>query len=276
MSFTPVIPLGGYAGWRFLNRTLAVQTQSFATTPAVQRDEAYFRAHIGKVTSAEALVSDRRLLKIALGAFGLDHDINNRFFIRKVLEEGTLAEGALANRLADKTYAALSKTFGFGDGLPPAARTGDFAEKILNQYRTRQFEQAVGAQNADMRLALNARRELAELAASESGDKTLWYTIMGSRPLRSVFETALGLPKSFATLDLDQQMTTLRDKTATAFGDSTVAQFRDPERVEALLRRFVLRAQAQGGLSAGTGNSAALQILSASPSASGGILSRRA
>lgn len=47
--------------------------------PKIRNDEAYFRAKIGSVKTAEQLVSDRRLLKVALGAFGLEADINNRF-----------------------------------------------------------------------------------------------------------------------------------------------------------------------------------------------------
>ena len=38
---------------------------------------------------------------MALGAFGLQDDINNRYFIRKILEEGTTNEDALANRFSD-------------------------------------------------------------------------------------------------------------------------------------------------------------------------------
>jgi hypothetical protein len=61
-------------------------------------------------------VGDRRLLEVALGAFGLDDDIRNRFFIRKVLEEGTTSPSRrFANRLSDKRYLALAETFGFGD-----------------------------------------------------------------------------------------------------------------------------------------------------------------
>ena len=39
--------------------------------------------------SAADLVADRRLLKVALGAFGLEGEIDKKAFIRKVLEEGT-------------------------------------------------------------------------------------------------------------------------------------------------------------------------------------------
>ena len=69
MTYTPVIPATGYAGWALLKRTLAKQTDSFVKSPEIKRDEDYFRANIGKITTAEDLVKDRRLLNVALGAF---------------------------------------------------------------------------------------------------------------------------------------------------------------------------------------------------------------
>jgi len=78
MSFGPVIPVGGYAGWRFLQRTVEVQKERFVASAKMQRDEAYFRDRIGGISSAEELVADRRLLQIALGAFGLGEDIGNK------------------------------------------------------------------------------------------------------------------------------------------------------------------------------------------------------
>ena len=81
MSFQPVIPAAGLAGWRFLERTYDAQFSAFNAAPELVRDTDYFAANITTVSSAEDLVSDRRLLRVALGAFGLENDIDNRFFI---------------------------------------------------------------------------------------------------------------------------------------------------------------------------------------------------
>ncbi|WP_372603870.1 DUF1217 domain-containing protein [Actibacterium sp.] len=242
MSFTPVVPFGGFAGWRFLERTMPAQKAAHEASPVLQRDIQYFRDTIGKITSAEALVADRRLLGVALGAFGLDDDINNRFFIRKVLEDGSLDKTALANRLADKRYLKLTEAFGFGDVSPANTQLSDFPDTIIDAYKTRQFEIAVGDQNADMRLALNMTRELVDLATGNSSDDTKWFTIMGSEPLRQVFETALGLPTEFAALDIDKQLDMFRSKTSRVFGQGDIAQFSDPEKREDLLRLFLVRA----------------------------------
>ena len=107
--FTPIVPTGGLTGWTLLNRTLDQQTQLFNAAPSLQRDTEYFRQNISEVQNAEALVSDRRLLRVALGAFGLGDDINNRAFIKAILEQGTDDRGALANRLSDSPIQAICR-----------------------------------------------------------------------------------------------------------------------------------------------------------------------
>jgi len=246
MSFSPVLPLGGYVGFRFLKRTMPTQTATFAAQAAVKRDEAYFREKIGSVKTADQLVSDKRLLRVALGAFGLEGDFNSGFFIRKVLADGTLKDGALANRLADKQYQRFSAAFGFGDFSIPNTQLSDFPDKILTAYKERQFEAAVGVQNGDLRLALNAEREVKTLADRRVSEDTKWFTVMGNAPMRKVFQTAFGLPTSFGALDLDRQLTTLKQRAAAIFGDSTVSQFTDPKKLDDLIRRFLVRSEADG------------------------------
>lgn len=262
MSFSPIVPTGGYGGWKFLQRTLATQTKAFAADPTLRRDEAYFRAKIASVKTAEDLVKDRRLLGVALGAFGLEGDINNRFFIRKVLEDGTPKDGALANRLSDKSYEKLSAAFGFGDFAVANTQISVFADKILTDYKARAFETAVGTQSSDLRLAMNVTRELGTLAARPLSEDAKWFNVMGSAPLRQVFEKALGLPRSLGALDLDVQLRTFREKAERVFGADTVGQFTDPAKTETLVRQFLLRSEA-ASVAATVRGSGALTLLQA-------------
>ena len=254
MSFQPVLPLSGFAGWSFLKKTMARQQVALQTVPAQVRDEAYFHDKIGKVKTAEQLVNDKRLLRISLAAFGLEADVNSKAFIQKILEGGTLKEGSLANKLADKQYQKLSAAFGFGDFKVPRTAISTFPDEILTQFRTRSFETAVGNQNNAYRLAMNAEREIPALAAKSTSETSKWYSILGNAPLREVMQTAFGLPKSFAAIDLDQQVTVLKDKTKAAFGSSAISQFSDPAKMEALVRRFLFRSEIQD---LGTGSSPA-------------------
>ena len=251
MTYQPAIPLGGLAGWSFLNRTREAQQEAFASSSAVQRNLEYFRENIGQITNAEDLVADRRLLEVALGAFGLAEDINNKFFIQKVLSEGVLDDEAFANRLADKRYSAMAEAFGF-DLSPPNSVLSTFPDDIETAYITREFEAAVGDQDQNMRLALGLDRELSSLAESELSEEAAWFTIMGTPPLRAVFEGAFGLPVETGALELDRQLEIFRDKSLREFGTSNPLDLADSDRQEDLIRKFLLRSEiaAQASLTA--------------------------
>lgn len=260
MSYTPVVPLSGYAGWKFLNRTMEKQQAAFVASAEIQRNEDYFREKIGSISSAEELVADRRLLSVALGAFGLDEDIDNKYFIKKVLEEGTLDEDSLANKLSDKTYLALSEAFGFGDFSTPRTVLSDFADEILAKYETRQFEIAIGDADESMRLAMTVQRELPELAADDASETTKWFKIIGSSTLSEAVRVALGLPESVGSLDVDQQVVVYKQKTEQIFGSSDPAQFTDSEKLDKLVKNYLLLSQLNGTTGSST-TSAALQVL---------------
>ncbi|MBS8226146.1 DUF1217 domain-containing protein [Vannielia litorea] len=371
--FTPIVPLGGLLGWQFLQRTQESQQQTLASSTTVQRDMAEFEERIASVKTPEDLVSDFRLLRIALGAFGLADDIGNKYFIQKVLEEGT-AEGSLASRLSDTRYRDLAEAFGFGtydtpnnafgaieaqiragtDTLParereaagdraltlvdrlkqlsdltgqedvapeqaalraevedlwpqvmgqprmreamratfdigegydalnhatqvevlrqkvvglfedrPAEQLTGFIDRIKQGYTTRQFEQAVGEQAQELRIALNLERELPDLAADpDDANDTMWFKIMGSSPLRAVFDAAFGLPTAFSALDIDRQLDVYKERAQSLFGSSEVSQFTDPAKREDLIRTYLVRTEISGQASTGGGSSAALTILS--------------
>lgn len=261
MTFQPVLAGSGLSGWRFLQRTLPAQQEVFARTPALQRDAAQFRERIGQVTTASALVDDRALLRVALGAFGLDSEVNNRAFLLRVFGDDPADPGALVNRLADKRFLAASRAFRLWPGGVPATLSPGFADRILPAHQTRQFEIAVGAQDNSMRLALTTLRELPELAARPLPDETLWLSVMGSPPLRAVLEQALNLPGSLATLDLDQQLDVFQSRARSALGVDRFAELADPRTMDTVLRRFLVRAEAESGAAGSGAGSVALQLL---------------
>lgn len=163
--FTPVIPSSGLSGWRFLQRTYDSQLENFSSSAQVTRSTDYFLQNIEKVKTAEDLTSDRRLLEVALGAFGLQDDIDNRFFIKKILEEGTTAQDSLANRFSDNRYKEFSEAFGLGPGETPGVGTKGFAADIVARFHASSFEVSAGQQDDTMRVALYAQRVLVELAS---------------------------------------------------------------------------------------------------------------
>ncbi len=68
MPYRPVLPIGGPAGWAFLQRTQDSQRAAHAGAPDIQRERAYFRDKIGGVTSLRDMI----LLLLPLAIFPLD------------------------------------------------------------------------------------------------------------------------------------------------------------------------------------------------------------
>ena len=225
MSFTPVIPFGGLAGWAFLKRTDTAQRQAFSDASTFQREADYFSENMPKAVTSEQLVQDRRLLTVVLSAFGLEEDIDNRFFIQKIIDDGVVDTGSLANSLSDPRYrefsAALNDTNRFTN---PTA----FSQNILTRHAEQSFERAVGDQNNDLRLALNLERSLQDIGEREVANDTKWFSIMGNPPLRRVFETALRLPSSIGSIPIDDQLRVLKSRSEATFGTSEVSQLSLP------------------------------------------------
>ncbi|WP_099828065.1 DUF1217 domain-containing protein [Oceaniglobus indicus] len=265
MTYTPVAPLSGSAGWQFLQRTRATQQETFVASPRLSRNAEAFREKITGITTAEQLVNDRQLLEVALGAFGLDEDINNRFFIEKMLSDNPADPRSLPNRMSDKRYLALNKAFGFGDAIGPRTGFPDFAERIIASYEDRQFELAVGDVNPTMRLALGFERDLGNITGRTLSDDAKWFTVMATGPVRAVFETALSIPQSVGALDLDRQLVEFRTRAQNLFGVSEVSDFAAPEFQDRLMQRFLNQEQLNTSTFDGTPRSAALAILQARP-----------
>ena len=264
MSFQPVIPMGGLAGWAFLQRTQATQMEAHARAPDRLRDTDHFRERIAQVGSAEELVADRRMRRVMLGAFGLQEDIDNIAFIRRILEDGPDNRDGLPRRLSDKRYLAMAQTFRFPEGeARPFAEAG-FADRIIGAFQTRAFEVDVGVQDQGLRLAMTLDRELPELLEGSRSDAAGWFAVMGNPPLRQVFEIAFGFGSGFGELDIDQQLVQFRRRAVSLFGSGDLAQFTDPEKRQALTERFLLMDQIRNPAFAWSPASAALTLLQGS------------
>ena len=123
MTFTPTLLGTGVAGYAFLARTREDQQARLEQSTVVQRDLTAFKERIEGVDTADGLLEDRALLRVALGAFGLSEDINNTAFLKKALESDLTDDDSFANRLADKRYLALAQAFDFAN--PDGPGLGD-------------------------------------------------------------------------------------------------------------------------------------------------------
>lgn len=429
--FSPIIPSSGLTGWRFLQRTYDSQIETFSNSTQLALSTDYFKENIGNIQTAEDLTSDRRLLEVALGAFGLQDDIDNKYFIKKILEEGTTAQDSLANRFSDSRYQEFSAAFGLGPGETSQVGKTSLVDDVVSRFSANSFEVSAGEQDDTMRIALYAQRVLSEFASplekseerlaaeqisaavsefsSQAEEKTSyfsenidsvvtpedlvsdmkllevvlgafglqedfaaiasfepdgdtlvspelekiqrvleegsisnvafaneldnpayadlagalgfgiaedvqvrqsgfaslivdsyvaqnfeypegveydlpveisggqfeleafddedisndakWYTIMGDTPLRTLFETAFNLPSEFAQIDIEKQLTEFKERAKSTFGSDQINQFSDPDVLDDLITKYVVRSQLDSFSNSASSASIALTLL---------------
>lgn len=231
---------GGLLGWRVLKQSEDRQMEILSKDPGLQRNTAYFRQNIDTALTAEDLVKDYRLLNVALGAFGLEADISNKAFIRQVLDSDVSDRTSLVNRLSDKRYLRLAEALGYGAGASAADELG---EKVSAAYLQREFERRVGEGDENLRLALNARRELQGFAGRDSKDSTLWFEVMGNPPLREVFEGAFGFGNAYGKLSIDRQLEEFTKASERYLGSASFADIATDQGIDKLVRNFLARSQ---------------------------------
>ena len=292
MTFQPVIGVGGYTGWLVLQRTEERQREVFDNSALLNRNIEYFKENIGNVRSAEDLVTDRQLLSVALGAFGLNEEIDKRAFVRQILESDPADTSSLLSRMTDPRFDELNETFAFSRGGPdgvdggeetesteptsgdaPPMFSADFAEGIIARYKEREFEQAVGESDQDMRLALNFEREVPNLLdeGGETAESTFWFKVMGQEPLRRVFETAFNLPSEFSQIDIDRQVEVLAEQAERFLGTSVPEEIATQENMDTVVRRYFTIQQINSGPDSTTPGFAALSLLSGGGLGAAGI-----
>ena len=177
-------------------------------------------------------------MEVTLGAFGLEDEIDKRALIRRVLEEGVIEPGSFANRLTDSRWLEFATNVGFGE-LGSLLNTQAQQEAIIDLYRTRQFERAIGETDLDLRLALNFRRDIKGLAQEGLATATGWFRVLGNEPLRTVIEGALNLPAEFGQLDVDVQAERIAERSREVFGNERVDVFVDDAVIEEAIKRYV-------------------------------------
>jgi len=245
------IPVGAsllpsLAGWQVLTRTAEAEKARVLKQPDVAREIEYFKANIGKVETPADLVKDRRLLAVALEAYGLGGDINAQARVRKVLEGGTLDPKALANQLIDPRYKEMAKDFAFDILGSLKLKDPEFIKSVVDRYGVAKFEGAIGAGNEALRNAVYFQRKIGSVAS--------WYDVLGDKGLFAVAKTALNLPDGFSKLDVDRQHDILDSK-------FKLADFKKPGQTDAFIKRY-LAINAAATTEAGS-TSPAVQLLTA-------------
>lgn len=193
-----------YADYLIIARDKAKATERVARQPQIAREIDYYLSKIGTIKTAGEFVADRRLMSVALTAFGIGDMVYAKAFVRKLLAEGTDDPAAFANRLADQRYLEFAKTFDFKRFGAATTAFGAAQNGITDKYIRQNLETQAGATNEGVRLALYFERNAPKLE-SISG-------ILADKALTQVVRTMLGLPETFSLYGIDKQISILEQR----------------------------------------------------------------
>ena len=272
MTFQPVLPLPGLAGWNFLKETYDSQLDTYSKSPQIQRDIEYFKEKFAQPLAVEDFLSDPRLRRISLTAFGLNGEEWKTGYIRNILEEVQDPESTFLQRLNNTQYTNFAKSLEPADGFINLLSSE--IDTIAARFAAESFELAIGSQNDSMRLALNFRDGIGEVVTEDSTDEAVLFKLLGSEPIRAVLDTALGIPADLAQLDIDRQAEYLNDRLKSQFGISNVQELKDPEVVEQVLKRFQILAGINQNFAATSSASTALVLLGNAAAGFGAVASQ--
>jgi hypothetical protein len=219
--------LGAQAAFAIAERQGAALEARFAARRDNAAEAARFRDAAPRIADAEALLRDRRSLRLVLEAFQLESEIDKRGMLRRVLTENPAEEGSLASRLTDRRWRELGAAFAAeraaNPGQPPLANPA-FAERLLRNAMTNRFEKAMGEGNPGLREALYFRR-MASTATSVP-------QLMADRALLEVARGANGIPQQFGLLSFEQQRDLITRRV-------DLPALQDPKAVSRLAQRYL-------------------------------------
>lgn len=195
---------------------------------------------LGTFTNPRELVFDLGLFEATLDLFGQSKRSTDFDTVLKAFDSDLSSSTSYANTHYDTGLKLMTQAFAFNPGEVSREYPEGFAEELAELYTTRQFEIEIGNSDPNMRLALALERELQDVVDAGGSENAHWYNIIGSPPLRSIFETALALPSGIAQLDIERQLVEMKDRAFSAFGTTHPADFLEPEMLDQFRKRFLL------------------------------------
>lgn len=211
---------------QLVTKNYAIQAKIAGLDPNsdyVKGETTYYLANITKVKSVDDLMSNSRLYTYALAAYGLDSATEDKTLIKQVLQGGVRDPNSVANKQKNPAYAGLASALNFEQYGENATTINAAQQPTVDKYMRQSLEEDAGKTNEGVRLALYFQRK--------APDITSWYDVLADTALASVVRTALGLPDSFATANIDKQAQLFEQKL-------DLTDFTDPAKLTKFLTRF--------------------------------------
>jgi poly-D-alanine transfer protein DltD len=210
--------------YKIMTRDLPRTINRLSSEPQIAREVKNYREQIGKVKSIDDFLQNRDVYNFAMTAFGLKDMIYAKGLIKKVLTDGTDNPAAFSVRMADPRFRELAEAFNFkryGTSTTAFDRT---QQGTVERFLRSNLEERAGQENEALRLALHFERKAPELLSN--------FSILADRAMLTVVRTALGLPDSFSSQDLEKQAKQIGERV-------NVADFKDSKKRGAFIERFL-------------------------------------
>src|SRR5260370_29210980 len=146
----------------------------FQKTAKYAQSVSYYQNNIGKVTSVDALLKDRKLLTVALSAYQLESQIDNTGIIRKLLTQDPTSKKSLAQQLIDPRYLRFAQAFSALHADAGASlQNPNNINTILAGYQTNEYDKWIANNNGDssVRHALYFEQTIQDTVAISNAGK---------------------------------------------------------------------------------------------------------
>src|SRR6476620_10729671 len=173
-----------YFSYSYITRNLKQALARVEQQTDVAREEAYYKANIGKVKTVDDFMKDYRLYHYATKAYGLEDMAYAKAFMKKVLESDLSDANSFVNKLVDKRYREFAAAFSFNGSATPVAQSENQTDEMIGLYTATKNSQVDA-------LASDSTYYSAEIGNISSADQ-----LLNNDRLRNYVYSAFGLDES--------------------------------------------------------------------------------
>jgi hypothetical protein len=208
---------------RFLEGTELTTTKETATKAAT-----YYQENIQGVETVDDLLSDRGIIDVVIGAYGLDETVSDDF-LKQIFASDLSDPKSFVNQQSSNKWAELVASFNFdGEGNLTRETLGTVQQRgetlqTVNLYMRQTLEENEGESSEAVRLALYFERTAPTITDA--------YEIIADEALTEVFRTIFGYTEDFSNMDVDAQAKVINSQLE-------LSDLQDPKKLQRLIERY--------------------------------------
>ncbi|MEI4472014.1 DUF1217 domain-containing protein [Frigidibacter sp. MR17.24] len=222
--------LTGSVAYSLIERTRDKQLEITANQGLAKREIAAFRENAASITSVDDLMENYEVYSFVMKAYDLEDQIFGKAMMKKILSQDSSDEDALVNKLTDTRFKTIYEGLDFASGTEETFQNADWVEELVAQYTNQVFINSESEENESVGAALEFKEKASTL--------TSWYKVLADETMSGFIRTALGLPDSLSTADVDMQAKLFAKK-------MDIEDLQDPEVQEKLIRTYLAISDAQ-------------------------------